>query len=224
MIGLRLLEGGADLSIDCGCTIGRHPDCELQLDDPSISSRHALIECREGGWAVRDLGSSNGTSVNGRRIKGWRRLGVGDVIRFAGIAVEVVAVDERGGNRLPSTQQQRAGPAAEPAPYEVVLTWTGPAEGTIEVGYQGQRWRTESGMPFVLLDLLARAEGDWVDDEELKSQLWGRRGAVMSRSALHTLIYNTRQIFYGWGLDGLCIEKDRGRVRLAVSSIERVGG
>jgi DNA-binding winged helix-turn-helix (wHTH) protein len=78
-------------------------------------------------------------------------------------------------------------------------------------------------MPFVLLDLLARAEGDWVDDEELKSKLWGRRGAIMSRSALHTLIYNTRRIFYGWGLDGLCIEKDRGRVRLAVASVERVG-
>ncbi|MBW1879514.1 MAG: FHA domain-containing protein [Deltaproteobacteria bacterium] len=222
MIGLKLLESGEELSIDGACTIGRHPDCELQVDDPTISSRHAVIERRDGAWAVRDLGSSNGTSVNGRRIKAWRRLGVGDVIRFAGIAVEVHGVDDRVGSGLPTTRQRRSGPAAEPVPYEVVLTWTGPAEGIIEVGYQGERWRTESGMPFVLLDLLARAGGDWVADGELKSKLWGRRGATMSRSALHTLIYNTRHIFYGFGLDGLCIEKERGQVRLAVASVERV--
>ena len=49
--------------------IGRHPDCDIVLSDIEISSRHCKIFQSAAGWIIEDLGSSNGTFVNGNRIK-----------------------------------------------------------------------------------------------------------------------------------------------------------
>ena len=49
-------------------TIGRDEACELHLDDPKISRRHARVVALKGSWYVEDLGSSNGTSVNGEMV------------------------------------------------------------------------------------------------------------------------------------------------------------
>lgn len=48
--------------------IGRHSDSELQLDDVTVSRRHAEIEHTSAGYVVRDDGSLNGTYVNGERV------------------------------------------------------------------------------------------------------------------------------------------------------------
>jgi hypothetical protein len=48
--------------------LGREASCEIHLDDPMISRRHAEILYTEGRWWIRDLGSRNGTLVNGKRI------------------------------------------------------------------------------------------------------------------------------------------------------------
>jgi len=50
--------------------IGRHHDCQLRLGSAMVSKRHALIERRQSGIFVRDLGSTNGTIVNGRSLGG----------------------------------------------------------------------------------------------------------------------------------------------------------
>ncbi len=218
MLILQHMDTDEIYEIESDTILGRHPSCELVLTHPRVSSRHASIEVREGAWAVRDMGSGNGTSVNGRRLRQWQRLCAGDRVRFAGVAFEVIEVLEPEDDGLISTQREQHD---KPRPYHLVLQWTGPAEGILEVRHQGQVWRTEAGMPFVLLDLLAEA-GDWVDDDDLKSQLWGRQGRLMSRSALHSLIYNTRRIFKAWGLDGGCVLKRRRRVRLAVQDVRRV--
>jgi hypothetical protein len=47
--------------------IGRSAACELVLADDTVSRRHALLELDRGAWRLTDLGSSNGTWVNGRR-------------------------------------------------------------------------------------------------------------------------------------------------------------
>lgn len=65
-------------------TIGRHPESTVQLTCPSSSGRHATIKEREDGFYVQDLGSSNGTRVNGAeieeaRLKDGDRVGFGDV-------------------------------------------------------------------------------------------------------------------------------------------------
>lgn len=49
--------------------IGRSPAVDLRLDDPNVSREHAVIAWGPGGWELRDLGSSNGTLVDGERIE-----------------------------------------------------------------------------------------------------------------------------------------------------------
>ena len=60
--------------------IGRLPACDLTLSDPNASRRHAAITTLHGLSSIRDLGSTNGTSLNGRRIEGSEELRDGDRI------------------------------------------------------------------------------------------------------------------------------------------------
>ena len=63
-------------------TIGRGPLNDLQLDhDDFASGKHALVDPRRDGIWVEDLGSTNGTFVNGVRLSSSRRLVPGDVLR-----------------------------------------------------------------------------------------------------------------------------------------------
>jgi predicted component of type VI protein secretion system len=62
-------------------TLGRDPsNLVCVLDDGTVSGMHAVIEQYSSGWALRDLGSRNGTFVNGRRITGEQPLYSGDEI------------------------------------------------------------------------------------------------------------------------------------------------
>jgi pSer/pThr/pTyr-binding forkhead associated (FHA) protein len=47
---------------------GRHPDCDIFLDDVTVSRKHAAFVAQGGGYVVRDAGSLNGTYVNRERI------------------------------------------------------------------------------------------------------------------------------------------------------------
>ena len=64
-------------------TVGR-ADADLTLTDSTVSRLHAALERVTGGWIVQDLGSRNGTYVNGARLLGPRALRHGDEIRFGG--------------------------------------------------------------------------------------------------------------------------------------------
>ncbi|HUP86781.1 MAG TPA: DUF3662 and FHA domain-containing protein [Acidimicrobiales bacterium] len=61
-------------------TIGRHPDCDVVLNDQEISRQHAEVRREDGGFVVVDLGSLNGTKVNGAGVKSPRPLEDGDTI------------------------------------------------------------------------------------------------------------------------------------------------
>lgn len=63
-------------------SIGRQHDCTVVLADPNVSRRHAEVCPAGDGFAVVDLGSTNGTKVNGTRISGSRPLVDGDEVRF----------------------------------------------------------------------------------------------------------------------------------------------
>jgi predicted component of type VI protein secretion system len=60
--------------------VGRNASCQLSLDDPLVSRRHALFEIGTGGVSVEDLNSRNGVIVNGHRIDAKVSLAVGDRI------------------------------------------------------------------------------------------------------------------------------------------------
>jgi Protein of unknown function (DUF3662)/FHA domain len=51
-----------------GAVLGRSRDCDVILDDANVSRHHAEIRPSGGSWTVRDLGSTNGVKVNGRRV------------------------------------------------------------------------------------------------------------------------------------------------------------
>lgn len=60
-------EVGTRRPVDASLIIGRDPDVDLVLTDVLVSSRHALLEDRGDSWTLIDLGSTNGTSVNGEK-------------------------------------------------------------------------------------------------------------------------------------------------------------
>jgi Protein of unknown function (DUF3662)/FHA domain len=65
-----------------GAVIGRSRDCDIVLEDANVSRRHAQVLPTEDGWSVGDLGSTNGTVVNGRRIRSAVPLTGGDRIEL----------------------------------------------------------------------------------------------------------------------------------------------
>lgn len=63
-------------------TVGRHPDSDIFLDDVTVSRRHAqILRGEAGGLLLRDLGSLNGSYVNGERVD-ERALGTGDEVQI----------------------------------------------------------------------------------------------------------------------------------------------
>jgi DNA-binding NtrC family response regulator/pSer/pThr/pTyr-binding forkhead associated (FHA) protein len=84
MPALLLLTGpsaGRRYEVASEVTIGRSPSCEIQVEDDKVSRRHAHIFVRDGQVWARDLGSRNGTLVNGERLQGEARLVPGDRVQ-----------------------------------------------------------------------------------------------------------------------------------------------
>jgi pSer/pThr/pTyr-binding forkhead associated (FHA) protein len=74
--GKRLVVGPA------GVTIGRSRQCDIVLNDPNVSRQHAEIRPRGGSWVLNDLGSTNGSLLNGRRIEAPEQVRPGDEIEI----------------------------------------------------------------------------------------------------------------------------------------------
>jgi hypothetical protein len=79
--GKRLVVGPA------GVTIGRSRQCDVVLSDPNVSRQHAEIRPRGGAWVLSDLGSTNGSLLNGRRIEGPEVVKPGDEIEIGTSAI-----------------------------------------------------------------------------------------------------------------------------------------
>ncbi len=308
-------DGGDRVEFARSLTIGRHPASDLVLAEARVSGHHAAIDWDGAAWRLKDLGSRNGTTVNGKRLRTSRVLKPGDVLRFGGVSswrVETLGAPQAteaaiawlemasSARRTPIRSDRfllgtappcdlvvpewaevagpvraivymeagelllepagvpgitvagavTAGPVSLDGPVELTLgetrlrlipgsdpdllgatetaghrskvyelelelVRTGPGEGTIGVRQDSGSWSISTGQRFMLLYLLGRRGGGWMDDGDLRRELWGRTGARdMDPSALHKLIHDARHLFLGRGVDGWFIEKSSGRTRL----------
>jgi EAL domain-containing protein (putative c-di-GMP-specific phosphodiesterase class I) len=99
-------------------TVGRHPDCVIQLSVERLSRVHAQFELEGDLLTVRDLGSTNGTFVNHARIASPTRLQVGDVLHLADHEFRLMADSVGGGPAGSSTGEETVvGMAALPRDF-----------------------------------------------------------------------------------------------------------
>ena len=81
-------------------TIGRRPDCTIQINDVAVSGEHAVISLEKSTYLegsvdifIEDLGSTNGSFVNGNPVQGKIRLTNDDVVRFAWNEFKLMGAD-----------------------------------------------------------------------------------------------------------------------------------
>ncbi len=88
---LRALASGEEFPLQGEMLVGREIECSITLDSGHISRYHAKINVSPNGVYIEDLQSTNGTFVNGQRIKGRIRLNVGDDVAFDDIAFRLAS-------------------------------------------------------------------------------------------------------------------------------------
>jgi len=119
--------------------LGRSPDCQITIDDPLVSRRHARIVIENGEARVSDLGSRNGVRVNGSLIRGEAVLKHNDRVRLGTQDLVFLVVEEGATGHLARSTgyMMHCASCARPFPGEVsVCPHCGaPAEGTAPNGY-----------------------------------------------------------------------------------------
>ncbi|MDC0664130.1 FHA domain-containing protein [Marinobacter sp. SS21] len=81
--------------------LGRHPDCEIRIDEISVSAHHAVIEVEQNAYLdgavdyyITDSASTNGTFINDIRLNGRQRLNSNDLIRIGWNLFRFIDEDE----------------------------------------------------------------------------------------------------------------------------------
>ena len=84
------LAPGAVLPVVDDTIIGREAGLPLVLDDPHVSAHHAELQFRHDQWWLRDLDSSNGTTLNGQPVHSVVAVRSGDVLQCAGVRLRFI--------------------------------------------------------------------------------------------------------------------------------------
>lgn len=147
-------EAGRRYSIGGTQILGRDPSCDLTTEESSVSRRHARLSARHDGLWVEDLGSTNGTVVNGARITGHRAVATGDSICFGELQVRVVTsgqkADELAGSNGggPAVCSECGGRRVVPCPTTQRCLFCGGSGWKSETRYDmlTKQYRTQSRM------------------------------------------------------------------------------
>jgi hypothetical protein len=142
-------------------TLGRHPDNTLQISDPTVSMRHCAIEQRGERFVVWDLGSRNGTLVNGQRVESERVLRHGDVIRIGDTKVRYYDEHEPSVGAAPTREEQAAEQARRARAAFEQSAEVGPAAVAAVVKAFEAEGLAAPPVPESLVPRL-RVQGNWV--------------------------------------------------------------
>jgi predicted component of type VI protein secretion system len=158
--------------------MGRHPACEIHLPDRQVSREHARIFHTRDGFFIEDLGSKNGTYVNGDPVHAPTRLMDGDTVQV-GLAYRLAFIGAEG--TIPLT----SAPHEEP-----VLRLDAERK---QVWVNGKALEPElSPSQFDLLQLLADAQGGIVDRDQIATTVWGSMDGV-TEQAIDALVRRLRR-------------------------------
>ena len=80
---------GRSFDLDAVTTLGRDVNNAIVIEDPFASSEHAVLTYRGRGWYVEDLGSTNGTYLNGRLVATVAPLGFGDELAIGQVRLRL---------------------------------------------------------------------------------------------------------------------------------------
>jgi hypothetical protein len=144
--------------------VGRAPACLLRLDDPGVSAEHASIFWTGDRWEVRDLGSSNGTFVDGKLLSPGERVALaeGAELAFGGESERWMLLDAS----PPVASVRRAGTGEVLVAKDGLLVLPSAEDPEISIfENEAGRWLVESGgpaRPGVDQEELATAQGTWV--------------------------------------------------------------
>jgi predicted component of type VI protein secretion system len=98
-------------------TAGRHDDCQLRIKSSEVSRRHCQFFEKNGMLLVKDLGSSNGTLLNGKKIEGQRVLEPGDELVIGPVKLRVEKVGQPAAAKVPPViDAPQPGDTAIPTP------------------------------------------------------------------------------------------------------------
>lgn len=224
-----LAQNDIRLALPARALVGRAPGCDLVIGHGSISREHAALWWADGAWRVRDLGSRNGTTVDGRRIGDDPvSLAPGAELQF-GLAVGAwVLVDDTAPADMPALAST-VGPEHPFASIAIGFEVSSDEEHVRWYARLGRR-RVDLGdrsYTYTLVTLararLADPDGGWMDAASLA------RGLDITPEVLKVYVYRGRAALAGAGVpDARALIERRtgsGQIRLGTArvTVTRVG-
>jgi len=163
--------------------IGRGADCDIVVADRQVSRHHAKVRRAMAGFVVEDLGSKNGTHLNGRQLKGPAILQDGDVIQVA-LAAKLVYVGAEATQPLSFSEAAALGLGRLRLDIQAHRAWAGSTE--LDPPLSGPQYR--------LLELLYGRAGQVVTREEVIEGVWpGTAANGVSDQAIDALVRRLRE-------------------------------
>lgn len=82
-------QAGRDFTVTDATVVGRSPEADIVIDDPYASEFHLRLVASDNGLTLHDLGSTNGTYLNGRRVTAPAELRRGDAVQVGKTVMEI---------------------------------------------------------------------------------------------------------------------------------------
>jgi pSer/pThr/pTyr-binding forkhead associated (FHA) protein len=162
--------------------IGRGEDSDVVIPDRQVSRHHACVRRTQDTYLIEDLGSKNGTHLNGVRILEPKSLQDGDIIQIA-LALELVFVGTEATIPLMSMEVSQMGLARlrmDPQAHRVLVM-----DVEVEPPLSPPQYR--------LLELLYRSPGRVISRDEIAEYVWpGTKGIGVSNQAIDALVRRLR--------------------------------